>query len=172
MSERDKESSSFKVVDKRRFTSAGEVRSDAPPEEVKPDVPPPPPAPLQAAAVQKAPRGRPAQSRSSVDFMQFIASLATNAMAGLGLLPEAQARGMPANLQVAREYIDIIVMIQERTVGNLSPEEESSLNRLVNELRQQFAEVTQAAQAAQAAQASGPRMPGGLPGMPGGPRRR
>ena len=167
MSEREKEDSTFKVVDKRRFTSAGDVRADAPPEEIKPDVPRPPaalpkPAPAQAA------RGRPQQSRSSVDFMSFVASLATNAMAGMGLLPEAQARGMPANHALAREYIDIIVMLQERTVGNLSQEEDAALTRLVNELRQQFVEVSQGAGPGGPQAQGGPR----LPGMPGAPKRR
>jgi hypothetical protein len=112
------------------------------------------PAPAQGGAPQK-PRQEP---QSGVDFISFIASLATNAMAAMGALPEAQARGMPVNPQVAREYIEIIAMLQERTHGNLSHEEDAALQRLLGDLKLTFMEVQQHAQRAAAA-----KRPPGLP---------
>ena len=92
----------------------------------------------------------------------------------MGLLPEARARGIPTNLQAAREYVDVIGMLQEKTKGNLSEEEASSLGRLIDELRAQFTQVTQAQAQAQA-QAAAQNIPGAQgmpPGMPRPPGMR
>lgn len=80
--------------------------------------------------------------------MAFVASLATNAMGALGLMPEGQGPGLPFNPAMAREYIEIIVMLEERTVGNLSPDEAQSLARLIGDLRLNYVEVTRAAEPA------------------------
>jgi hypothetical protein len=165
------ESSIIKVIDKRRFSSDGTVRDDTREDPKKPVV-----LPAAAEASKRAaenPRGGEAPA-SGVDFINFIASLATSALASLGLLPEARARGIPTNLQAAREYIDVIGMLQEKTKGNLSSEEETSLTRLIGELRAQYVQVTQAQAQAQA-QAAAQQIPGaqGLPpGMPRPPGMR
>lgn len=146
------EQSAFKVVDRRRFTPQGDVRADAPA-----DAAPRQPSPIapsaaaepQAPQASDAPAPKAAQtdaaanparkpSASSVDFLSFISSLATNAMAALGLLPPSQSRGMPQNLNMAREYIDIIVMLQERTQGNLSAEEDHAMTQLIADLTGQY----------------------------------
>ena len=159
MAEHEKnDESSFKVVDKRRFTASGDVRTDAPPREEAPVRPPEPrPAAREEGRDGRGGdprkgggRGREAQAgggrqSSGMDFLSFIASLATNALAALGALPEAQARGMPVNHNLAREYIDIIVMLQEKTRGNLSPQEDQAMQRLVTDLRMQFVEHTKRA---------------------------
>lgn len=156
MSEGEKESG-FKVVDKRRFTAEGHTRADAPPDEPRkpvvigqaaPQAPqqkvPPQPQPQGSGDPRRAPQAR-QEPKSGIDFISFIASLATNAMAAMGALPEAQARGMPVNPQLAREYIEIIAMLQERTQGNLSREEDAALQRLLSDLRLTFVEATQGA---------------------------
>jgi len=176
MSEGEKEGS-FKIVDKRRFTSDGQVRADAPPDEVRKPmvvgVPPKQQQPQRAPQAEPQKQAQPAQperrprqeSKSGMDFISFIASLATNAMAAMGALPEAQARGMPVNPQLAREYIEIIAMLRDRTEGNLTREEDAALARLLNDLQLTFVEVQREA----AAQASAAR--GGAPGLPGLPKR-
>lgn len=92
-------------------------------------------------------------AQGGIDFIQFVASLATNALASLGALPEARAQGVPMSLEMAREYIEIIGMLQAKTRGNLSREEEMSLQRIVSELRMVYVEVTQRI-------AKGPQQPG------------
>lgn len=159
-----RESGAFKVVDRRRFTATGDVRADAPPDagpraaspivqkapeppaQTRPNAPAAAPAPHDAAgpadAASEPPAGQaasaPRKSASSVDFLSFVGSLATNAMAAMGLLPPSQSRGMPQSLDMAREYIDIIVMLQERTQGNVSPEENEALTQLISDLGQQY----------------------------------
>ncbi len=165
------ESSIIKVIDKRRFSSDGNVRDDAREDPKKPVVPP---AATQAAQRSSENPRRGETPASGVDFINFIASLATSALASMGLLPEARARGIPTNVPAAREYIDVIGMLQEKTKGNLTQEEESSLNRLIGELRGQYAQVAQAqaqAQVQAAAQgipgAAAAGMPPGMPRPPG-----
>ena len=123
----------IKVVDRRRFTASGEVRADAPE-----DVAPPPPPP---SAPEKTPAETAKKPQPSAAFMSFVASLATNALAAMGALPEAKARGLPVNIELAREYIDILAMLEDKTRGNLAREEESTLHRMVTELRMNYLEL-------------------------------
>lgn len=155
MTEEEHEKKAFRVVDRRRFNSEGEARADAPERPEPPPAPPPRPAPPREAQPQRtdarAPGEQPAESAppkqqqrgGGMDFISFIASLATNALAALGALPEARAQGMPVSIEMAREYIEIIAMLQEKTRGNLSREEEAAMQRVMTELRMVYVEVTQ-----------------------------
>lgn len=154
----------YKVVDRRRFTAAGEVKpggQDALTEDRRRPVPtisgsgaePPsaaaePRGPQRSALKSPAAPRPAAPRRSQVDFMSFVASLATNAMAALGLLPEGQQpQGLAPNPPLAREYIEIIVMLEERTVGNITSDEAQSLRQLLADLRLQYVEATRPPQA-------------------------
>jgi hypothetical protein len=137
------ESSTIKIVDRRRFTPEGASRDNhAIEDRKKPVVPPAAGAAADKSRASGPPKAAPGPQKPS-DFLPFVASLATNAMAALGVLPQAQARGMPVDHEMAREYIDIIAMLQERTVGNLSPEEDQALKRLLGELKRGYVEATQ-----------------------------
>lgn len=136
---------SFKIVDRRRFNSEGETRADAPEEKPTPVTELPrqePPRAPAAASTQQAPSS-PASAAYNIDFISFAASLATNALAALGALPENAGPKMPKNPELARDYIDILAMLQDKTRGNLTAEEASALQRLVTELRLTFVEATQ-----------------------------
>lgn len=155
MNEEEQEKKGFRIVDKRRFNSEGEARADAP---ERPEPPPQPaPPPRQAPPAQRAdargpaappaeepqPRREQQQRGGGMDFISFVASLATQALAALGALPEARAQGMPVSIEMAREYIEIIAMLQDKTRGNLSREEDAALQRVMTELRMVYVEVTQ-----------------------------
>ena len=132
----EEEGKGFKVTDRRRFTSDGETRDDA--SEDEPTRPEPAPEPLQ-----RQPPPREAGGRSdTIDFLTFVASLATNALAALGMLPKEQAQGLPVNPELGHEYIEILSMLQEKTRGNLSPEEDKGLQRIVSELRMAYVELS------------------------------
>lgn len=142
--EREKERG-FRVVDKRRFNAEGETRPDAPPDAT-------PKAPEQSHVSTPAPAASPGPTKTTqepaakpaydIDFISFCASLATNALAAMGALPDAQARGLPKSPDLAREYIDILAMLEDKTRGNLSPQEQQALSQLLSELRLQFVELT------------------------------
>lgn len=124
----------FRVVDRRRFTSTGDRRDDT-------DVPPGESNVSDDASRNGAERERGDLGSEPMDFLSFIASLATNAMAAMGALPEAEAAGLPRSAQLAREYINIIAMLQEKTRGNLDPEETQVLQQVLTDLRMTFVHV-------------------------------
>jgi hypothetical protein len=128
-------SKKIKVVDKRRFTSDGDTRADAPDDapERQATAPEPP--------VQEPPQASGGQS-ARIDFISFVASLATNALGALGALPPEAGIPSQLNPDLAREYIDIIVMLRDKTAGNLSPQEEQALQRMISDLQLRFVEVT------------------------------
>ena len=135
------QASTIKVVDRRRFDADGEARDDSLDAEPEPSSAQPaeksePVAP-QAEASQSAQQAAP-----GMDFMSFVASLATNAMAAMGALPDAEKHGMPKNRQMAHEYIEILAMLEEKTRGNLSPEEEKAMQRILSELRMAFVQTS------------------------------
>ncbi|MBN1962375.1 MAG: DUF1844 domain-containing protein [Deltaproteobacteria bacterium] len=77
-----------------------------------------------------------------IDFMSFIASLATNAFAALGVISDEQAKDLPRDQQLAAEYIDILIMLQEKTQGNLNAAEENTLEQIIADLQMQYVQST------------------------------
>jgi len=135
----EEEGKGFKVTDRRRFTTEGEMRDDAPEDEqTRPEPESEPPRP-QPPPQEAGGRG------DTIDFLTFVASLATNALAALGMLPKEQAQGLSVNPELGREYIEILGMLQEKTRGNLSPEEDKGLQRIVSELRMAYVELSKRA---------------------------
>ena len=82
-----------------------------------------------------------------LDFNAFILSLASSALIHLGLAPDPEApQGegapkLPANLALAQQSIDLLALLQEKTRGNLTPNEESFLRNLLYDLRMRYVEV-------------------------------
>ncbi|MCP5058253.1 MAG: DUF1844 domain-containing protein [bacterium] len=77
-----------------------------------------------------------------VDFASFSLSLATSALYHMGLVADPETgQSAEANLPVARQTIDTLVMLQEKTQGNLSDEEQGLLTNLLTELRMRFVEA-------------------------------
>ena len=160
--EKEEEPQEFKVVDRRLFTSEGDLRGNLPPEPPPPEPPPQsaasksqPQAPLPAAA--PAAEGQPAASSETgtaaghppgqgpVRFEHLIMSLVTSAMYQLGMAARPGEVPPPADLPAARETIDLLAMLQEKTKGNLTPEEENLLSGSLQELRLAFVEITRMA---------------------------
>lgn len=80
-------------------------------------------------------------SLGTVDFSTFVISLGTSALYHLGAnLPEAEGGGV-TNLPLARNVIDIIVMLKEKTAGNLTADEGKLLEALLFDLRLKYVEA-------------------------------
>ncbi len=71
-----------------------------------------------------------------IDFSTFVLSLATSALYHLGMTegPEGAPAG-EANLPLARQTIDTLEMLQEKTRGNLDDDETKLLQSVLYELR-------------------------------------
>ena len=89
-------------------------------------------------------------------FERFLASLYMSAMMQMGMMHE---QGGQPRLDIvgARQTIDTLSLIGEKTKGNLTPREEGLLQNSLYELRMAYIEVTNAlARGPQAAPAAGP----------------
>lgn len=172
MAERKQET--FTVTDRRLFTADGELRKDTPEEKEEPVVvrsttsaSPAPPAQAsdpqepqspsaaeqheQAQAYQKSSAEMDRQAEASgistkdmeITFERFLASLYMTGMMQLGLMHE---QGMPpqVDLMGARQTIDTLSLIRDKTKNNLSSKEETFLQNALYEMRMAYVEVTNA----------------------------
>jgi hypothetical protein len=98
----------------------------------------------EPGAEEQAAPERPEQRRlPEVDFGTFIISLGTSAFYHMGMVPDPET-GKPAkpNLPVARQTIDTVEMLQDKTQGNLSEAESTLIKNLLTELRMRYVETT------------------------------
>jgi hypothetical protein len=77
-----------------------------------------------------------------VSFIAFIYSLASNAAVHFGDIPDPMTgERRPVDLDAAQQLIEILGMLEEKTRGNLSPEERQFLEQVLYELRLRFVEA-------------------------------
>jgi len=81
-----------------------------------------------------------AQPKTSKPFMNLITSLGLQAMIHLGEVPNPETQKNEVNLEAAREVIDLLQAVHEKTTGNVSQEETKFLEQLVPELQMKFAQ--------------------------------
>jgi hypothetical protein len=97
------------------------------------------------AATDEADAAPRAERLPPVDFASFLISLGTSALYHLGQLPDPQTgRAAAPDLPVARHTIDTLELIQTKTRGNLTEEEERLLTHLLTDLRMRFVEASRA----------------------------
>jgi Domain of unknown function (DUF1844) len=139
-----------------------------PPQEEERNVPPPPSAADRQAqhdAFKESSKKLDAQIQSElggrrpqdfeISFERFIASLYMSALMQLGLVHEEGAQ--PAvDLLAARQTVDTIGMLANKTKGNLTMTEDNLMQNVLYELRMAYVEVTNAI-------ARGPQTPGAPP---------
>ncbi|MFB3854321.1 MAG: DUF1844 domain-containing protein [Vicinamibacterales bacterium] len=82
----------------------------------------------------------PDSSRPDVTFNDFVIWLATMAAVQLGDIDEAETEGEKhqPNLDAAAHLIDMLALVQEKTRGNLAPDEDRLLSQLLYDLRMRF----------------------------------
>ena len=76
----------------------------------------------------------------SVDFSTFVLSLASSAMLHLGKVPDPSGQTVPPTLALAKQSIDMLSMLKEKTVGNLTDEERQLLDRVLHDVRLAYVE--------------------------------
>ena len=82
----------------------------------------------------------------AVTFVGFVLSLAHTAAFHFGDIPDpATGKNGEANLAAARQLIDILALLEEKTRGNLTAEERQLMEQLVYELRLRYVEATKSA---------------------------
>jgi hypothetical protein len=73
-----------------------------------------------------------------IDFTNFVLSLSTSALIQLGEIQDPFTQKLAKNLPLAKQTIDLIGMLKEKTKGNLSAEEEKVVEYILYDLRMRF----------------------------------
>ena len=73
-----------------------------------------------------------------IDFGTFVMSLASSVLVHLGEITHPESSADETNLALAKQTIDILGMLQDRTRGNLSQEEDQLLTNLLYDLRMKY----------------------------------
>jgi len=77
-----------------------------------------------------------------LDFFNYIASLGFQTMIFLGEMPNPITNQTEKNLKQAKFLIDTLVILRDKTKGNLSKEEDDLLNGSIYELQLRFVELS------------------------------
>jgi len=147
---------SFRVIDRRPFTSDGELRKEALEEKEREEraQQTPKSAEAQKPAAAAAPPPPPAETPKPLrGFESLVRMLGSNAAMVLGAYADPRTGQPMIDPDAARELIDMLDALHEKTKGNLAPEEDNLLLDLLGKLKMTYLEVNQAI-AAQAASQS------------------
>ncbi len=85
-----------------------------------------------------------AKALAPMDFSTFVMSLASSVMIHLGEVPEPESNARHKDLAAAKQIIDILGVLEEKTRGNLEPAEEKLLKSLLYDLRVKFVDAEKA----------------------------
>jgi hypothetical protein len=96
-------------------------------------------APKEAAANEDAPQ---AVAEPQLDFFNYIASLGFQTMIFLGEMPNPITNQVEKNLNQAKFLIDTLVILRDKTKGNLSKEEDDLLNGSIYELQMRYVDLS------------------------------
>jgi len=151
-----KQDDSFRVIDRRPFTSEGELRQDVVEEQERE-------AKLEAAKApasapeKKAPANVPEADADAPKrlpaFESLVRMLGQNAAMVLGAYADPRTGQPMIDPDAARELIDMLDALHEKTKGNLAAEEDSLLLDLLGKLKMTYVEINQAVAAQATTQA-------------------
>ena len=149
MSEEEKQDQGFRVSDRRRF--AGSESGEAPQEEKVPEGDKKPPESQEAvgekpdAAGQEAAGKKPETEKREeptalpeINFATFVVSLSSSALIHLGIAPDPVTGEQQKDLSIAKQTIDMLAMLQEKTRGNLTEEEAQLMESMLYDLRMRY----------------------------------
>ena len=80
-------------------------------------------------------------SLPEIDFGVFVMSLASSVLVHLGEIEHPDSRERDANVPLAKQTIDILGMLREKTRGNLNQEEAQLLDNLLYDLRMKYVDA-------------------------------
>lgn len=131
---KEQEDTGFKVTDKRLFRDDGERRPDVAEEkdkgsESRKEGPVGAAPPMNEEIPGTGPR---------IDFPSYVLSYYTQGLVLLGEVPNPMTNKREEDLEGARHTVDILTMLQEKTRGNLSPDEDQLIGSVLYELRMKF----------------------------------
>jgi hypothetical protein len=87
-------------------------------------------------------------AQDPASFVNFLMSIASNAAAALGMMEHPVTGERGVDLQLGKHWIDVLGMLEQKTRGNLSQQEQRILEGLLSDLRMQFVSLSQTAPSA------------------------
>ena len=149
----NKNDESFKVIDRRLFTSEGDLRPEAAEQQKSENAAPlsspilgtPGDSSAKSAANPAAAATAPAPDapRASASFQKLVDFLAQNAVVCLGV-PDPRTGQAFIDLETARDLIDMLEALREKSAGNLAPEDDRLLAEVLGQLQLTFLDRSQA----------------------------
>ena len=76
------------------------------------------------------------------DFNSLVLSIASTAAISLGMAPDHESGEIRIDKNMAKFNIDLLIMLQEKTKNNLSPDETQLMNSLVQDLQNSFTKLS------------------------------
>jgi len=122
---RDEEQEKGFVVRDKRFTAKKEEAKPSPEDEKKEE------------SLKEEARGEEA-SLPEINFVSFIFSLSTSALVQLGEVEDPFTQKRSKNLPLAKQTIDLIGLLREKTKGNLTSDEEKFIDQILFDLRMRY----------------------------------
>jgi Domain of unknown function (DUF1844) len=166
----DEEQPNFKVTDRRLFNADGSPRDLPPEEKAEPEVTAAEPALAAAAAITEAAppelevaanaEETPpdadeefteedlAEARDPASFVAFVMSIASNAASALGMMAHPVTHQREVDVELGKHWIDVLGMLEKKTTGNLTPQEDRMLGGLLADLRMQYVSLINSPQQA------------------------
>jgi len=163
MSEENEDKPTFKVTDRRLFNADGTPRDiihdEESPKTEKPIEEPKPSESVsmnatetesaftspEQTAVEEEEEELP-DANDPASFMNFLMDIVVpNAAISLGMMEHPSTGQRGVNLQFAKHWIDVLMMLKEKTKGNLHPAEQRAFDGLLAELQMQYVAITRAA---------------------------
>ncbi len=141
-----KQEEAFRVIDRRPFTPEGDLRKEVVEEEEReakreaakiPAVPPEAAKAVAPTPPVETPKRIPA-------FENLVRMLGSNAAMVLGAYADPRTGQPMIDPEAARELIDMLDALHEKTKGNLAPEEDTLLLDLLGKLKMTYLEINQA----------------------------
>lgn len=83
------------------------------------------------------------KTSEGMPFSAFVLSLSTTALAALGQCDDPAFEDLPRDPVIARHNIDLLLMLREKTKGNLTTEEEKLMSSVIYDLQMRYLRETQ-----------------------------
>jgi hypothetical protein len=125
------EEESFKITDRRHRDAAADP---APPPRAEPASPPSPPRTASAPSPED-------DDSMGPDLASLFVMFASSAMIALGEAPDPMSGERAIDLTQAREAVDILLLLREKTEGNRSEQESHLLEEILYDLQMRFVRV-------------------------------
>jgi hypothetical protein len=127
--DKEQEEQGFKVTDKRGFSEDSEIRTPNVAEQENEQA---------KNAFPASEEKKESPPRTPIDFPSYILSYYTQGLVLLGEVPSPYTNKKEEDVEAARHIVDIVSMLQEKTKGNLSKDEDQLLDSVLYELRMKF----------------------------------